>query len=92
LEKQRELAEAIKRKIQKDHPCPYCNKELGNNAHADHIYPISRGGLSIEWNMIFVCEPCNLNKRDMPLFEFILKHRLDAANILRTLRALGKKV
>src|SRR5580704_16774293 len=54
LEKQRKLAEIIKRKLRRDHPCPYCSSSLGSNPHADHIYPVSVGGLSVEENMIFV--------------------------------------
>lgn len=35
LEKQRKLAEIIKRKLRRDHPCPYCSSSLGSNPHAD---------------------------------------------------------
>jgi 5-methylcytosine-specific restriction endonuclease McrA len=62
LEKQRELAESVKRKLSRDHPCPYCGQGLGTSPHADHIYPVSRGGLSVISNMVFVCQICNQKK------------------------------
>ena len=54
--------------------------------------PRFSGGLSVEENMIFVCQPCNIKKRDMGLIQFMIKYELDAPGILRLLIALGKKV
>ncbi len=39
--------------------CPYCGEALGDEPHADHIYPVSHGGLSTTENMVFICSTCN---------------------------------
>ena len=41
--------------------CFYCGQEANT---VDHIFPISKGGLSIEDNMIAACNRCNSGKRD----------------------------
>ena len=51
--------------------CPYSAKPLGDEKHADHIDPVSKGGLSTVENMVLVCSDCNLNKHDKTLREFI---------------------
>jgi hypothetical protein len=71
--------------------CPYCGLPLGDSTHADHIYPVSRGGLSTIENMVLVCDQCNLSKGDRTLREFIRKNNLDAERIESTLERLGKR-
>ena len=49
--------------------CPNCNKVFAGVAgfqqlEADHIKPYSQGGLTVWNNMILLCRPCNLEKRD----------------------------
>ena len=51
----RNASESIRRKIRHDHPCPYCGRELSEEYHVDHIYPIKKGGLAHEKNMVSVC-------------------------------------
>ncbi|MCI0561513.1 MAG: HNH endonuclease [Nitrososphaera sp.] len=52
--------------------CPYCGGTLTeSNAHLDHIYPISKGGLSSSINLVFVCDRCNINKGDRTLRAFL---------------------
>ena len=52
--------------------CPYCGGTLTeHNAHLDHIYPISKGGLSSLKNLVFVCGRCNINKGDRTLRSFL---------------------
>ena len=51
--------------------CPYCGDSLGESPHADHIYPVSKGGLSTVDNMIYVCQSCNRSKGDKTLMNFI---------------------
>ena len=55
--------------------CPYCNKWI-NNGHIDHIFPISRSGTNERNNLVFVCAPCNLNKSNKNLLEFMIFRRL----------------
>ena len=47
--------------------CPYCGCPLDDAVHADHIYPVSKGGLSTYENMIIICMQCNIRKGDMTL-------------------------
>ena len=88
----RQLGAKIKFRLRRDHNCPYCNEELGMRPHADHIIPIAQGGLSVKHNMVNVCEPCNLAKSDLTLFEFTQKKDLDYMAIISTLRKLGKRI
>lgn len=58
--------------------CPYCNKSLNSdNAHLEHIYPVSKGGRSIIKNLIWVCATCNLKKGDKTLSSFIKTSKLE---------------
>ncbi len=82
----------IKIKLKSDHNCPYCNGELGSKYHADHIIPIAQGGLSVEHNMVNVCESCNLAKSDLTLFEFSQKKGFDYLKIIHTLQKMGKRI
>jgi 5-methylcytosine-specific restriction endonuclease McrA len=87
----RRKAISIKRKLQSDHSlCPYCGGPMSDDAHADHIYPVVKGGLSIEPNMVIVCSTCNLRKRGLTLREFIKAFKMNRDEIERRLEALGK--
>lgn len=69
------IREQLHRKIEETDICPYCGLYYDvNTAHADHIYPVSHGGLSTENNMIIVCRDCNRQKSDLTLREFIEKY------------------
>ena len=87
----RGIALTVKKKLTQTSECPYCNKAIGNNPHADHIYPVSKGGQSIDYNMVMVCEKCNLSKGDLMLREFIAKEKLDSISIECRLEKLGKR-
>lgn len=87
----RNLAASIKRKLVKGHPCPYCGKSLGSDFHADHIYPVIKGGLSTIQNMVNVCSSCNLAKGDLTLSAFIRKLDLNRNEIESRLENLGKE-
>jgi len=74
--KSRQLAISVKRKISNQikilNVCPYCGDMLNiDTAHADHIYPVSKGGQSTRKNMVYVCDRCNLKKKDFTLNKFI---------------------
>jgi 5-methylcytosine-specific restriction endonuclease McrA len=87
----RRAASAAKPKLRRDHDCPYCSNPLGVSPHADHIHPISAGGLSSVENMVYVCSSCNARKQDMTLQEFMRRHQLDRASIEQRLLLLGKR-
>lgn len=93
--KQRIEACVIKRKIVHQmhmYPlCPYCGDSFAeNDAHADHIYPVSKGGQSTIKNMVFTCSKCNSKKRDLTLRNFISKYELNVDFIHKNLEILGK--
>ena len=87
----RKLAERVKDRLARTAECPYCEGPLGDDACADHIWPVRRGGLSNESNLVFVCNECNRAKRDLTLREFALLAHLDMSAIESRLSALGKR-
>lgn len=89
--KTRELAASVKLRLPQDHLCPYCGNDLSDDPHADHIYPVSRGGLSTLVNMVYVCATCNIKKRDRTLRMFIDEFGLDRDSIEKRLSKLGKE-
>lgn len=89
--RKRTIADSIKKQLSKYPYCPYCFGEIGENPHADHIYPVSKGGESLQKNMVFVCNTCNLNKGDKTLSAFIKKYNLNRDKIEHELDILGKE-
>ena len=87
-QKSREIAKRIT--VEKTQNCPYCGNNLGDSPHQDHIYPIAKGGMSIEKNLVYVCMDCNLNKRDLTLNQFIKMYGMDRDFIENNLNELGK--
>jgi 5-methylcytosine-specific restriction endonuclease McrA len=86
----RAKASRIKRSLASQDGCAYCGGSLGDEPHADHIYPLSKGGLSVLENLVLVCGRCNIKKGTMTLVQFIHAHRLDRDAIEARLRVLGK--
>jgi len=71
--------------------CPYCTGPLtAGNAHLDHIYPVSKGGLSTKQNLLFVCSPCNIRKKNLTLRAFVRENGYDFDSIAQSLETLGK--
>ncbi len=71
--------------------CPYCRGPLtAGNAHLDHIYPVSKGGLSTKQNVLFVCSPCNIRKKNLTLRVFVRENGYDFDSIAQSLEILGK--
>jgi len=87
--KSRQEANKIKPKLIQNYNCPYCSILL-IEIHIDHIYPISRGGLSTTKNMVAVCASCNMKKKDRTLAQFIKKYNLDRTLIENNLDILDK--
>jgi 5-methylcytosine-specific restriction endonuclease McrA len=87
----RERGWRVKKKLMlKQAECPYCGSDLGDRPHADHIYPVSKGGLSIEANMVLACESCNNKKGTLTLQAFIKAFALDRDAVEERLRQLRK--
>lgn len=51
--------------------CAYCACVLDeSNWHLDHVIPIARGGGHLRSNVVAVCPPCNISKKDKTADEF----------------------
>ena len=71
--------------------CPYCGDGLSqSDCHLDHIYPVSKGGLSTKKNLVFVCSNCNKRKGDKMLRKFIQKENLKESLVHKNLDILKK--
>jgi 5-methylcytosine-specific restriction endonuclease McrA len=94
--KTRQLATTIKSQLKQQTSlvsgCPYCGGSLGETPHADHIYPVARGGLSTADNMIYVCQRCNIKKSDKTVYEFVREAKLNLNQVLTNIEILGKRV
>jgi 5-methylcytosine-specific restriction endonuclease McrA len=92
--KSRSLAYQIKSELKEqmniDSHCPYCGKDIGDDPHCDHVYPVSKGGLSTPKNMVYVCSDCNMKKTDLTLTQFIKKYGFHRLEIEQRLEKLGK--
>jgi 5-methylcytosine-specific restriction endonuclease McrA len=86
----RQKGAGVRKQLSMSKDCPYCGKPIGSKPHADHIYPVSLGGRSEDWNMVYVCSQCNFSKRDMTLMGFIIRRGLDAQVIHGRLASLRK--
>lgn len=86
----REIAKGIKKSLANNIDCPYCGFVLVGVIHADHIYPVSKGGESTKKNMVLVCADCNSKKSALTLQAFIKKHDLNRDEIENRLSSLGK--
>ena len=89
-QKERELATKLRLTFKPTDQCPYCGGTLGSNPHLDHVYPVSKGGLSVSTNLIFVCLQCNQRKADKTLAAFLNSYNLDRQAVEVRLKQLGK--
>jgi len=85
-------AASLKRLVKKTIDCPYCGADLGLNPHLDHIYPVSKGGLSIVENLVWCCSVCNGLKTDKGLIQFLKVRGVHIEHVLSRLHSLGKHV
>jgi len=90
IKTKRQIANGIKKNLADNDECPYCGYELTTSVHADHIYPVSKGGESTKRNMVLVCSDCNSKKSSMTLQAFIKKYNLNREQIENKLEELGK--
>lgn len=90
--KTRSRATSLKRLVKKTKDCPYCGNDLGTNPHLDHIYPVSKGGLSIVENLVWCCSTCNGLKTDKGLMQFLKERDLSIEQTLTRLHSIGKHV
>jgi HNH endonuclease len=43
--------------------CQYCGSKAGDvEIEVDHLWPVSKGGTSADWNLITACRQCNQGK------------------------------
>ena len=73
--------------------CPYCDLNNSiNEAVADHIYPINKGGLSTPENMVLICMDCNKKKSHLVLRVFCKKYSFDLYTVCERLEKQGKYI
>lgn len=87
----RQAGATVRRRLTRQPWCPYCGGPLGSDPHADHIYPVSKGGRSVPKNMVYVCAQCNSTKKNLTLTGFVRKFSLDRAAIEGRLEQLNKE-
>ena len=87
----REVGATVRRGLTLQPWCPYCGDFLGSDPHADHIYPVSKGGRSVPKNMVYACAKCNIMKTNLTLTGFIQKFSLDRDVIEERLKQLHKE-
>lgn len=85
-------ATSLKRLVEKTSTCPYCGNSLGSEPHLDHIYPVSKGGLSIVENLVWCCSVCNSSKSDKGLIQFLQERGLSIDIAVSRLVKMGKHV
>lgn len=90
--KTRKRVTNLKVVVKKTKDCPYCGGDLGVDPHLDHIYPVTKGGLSIVENLIWCCSTCNGLKSDKGLMQFLKEQGLPIDQTLTRLHSLGKHV
>jgi len=90
--KSRQRVASLKSLVKKTKECPYCGSDLGGDPHLDHIYPVTKGGLSIVENLVWCCSTCNGLKSDKGLMQFLKEQGLPIEQTLTRLHSLGKHV
>jgi len=51
--------------------CPGCQCDLGDKYEIDHILAIAKGGSKWPSNLQLLCRPCNREKKDRDMMEFL---------------------
>jgi 5-methylcytosine-specific restriction endonuclease McrA len=73
--------------------CPYCNEKKNiKYSQADHIHPITKGGLTTIQNMILVCKLCNSLKKGSTLRVFCKKFQFNFNEVCDRLEKQGKDI
>jgi 5-methylcytosine-specific restriction endonuclease McrA len=59
--------------IRQGNRCFYCGEvfDEANLPTADHLLPKSKGGLETEANIVAACHPCNQDKGNIDLIEYL---------------------
>lgn len=52
--------------------CAYCNYDIEDGYHVDHVIPLSRGGNNSRGNIALACPSCNLRKGTKTAAEFAI--------------------
>ena len=63
--------------------CRWCDEPIEGSPHADHVVPLSRGGVGTIDNVVVSCAPCNLSKGAKLVEEWRPELQSDAARFDR---------
>jgi len=85
-------AASLRHLVKRTKECPYCGHDLGMSPHLDHIYPVSKGGLSIVENLVWCCSTCNGIKADKGLLQFLAERKVSIEEAVYRLHSLGKHI
>lgn len=88
----RSESSTFRKNIKKTELCPYCSQSIGTKPHLDHIYPVSKGGLNLDENLVYCCNPCNSKKSDKSLRQFCIENQLNFLEVTDRLASMGKHV
>lgn len=73
-----------------NHICPYCNNDMTDNIHIDHIIPLSKNGSNEVENLILCCSNCNLSKYDKNLNLWLEECNIDYNNFVLDIEERNK--
>jgi len=61
-------------KLNNPHVCTYCGKHISDKEiiTVDHKIPVCKGGLTVPKNLVIACKPCNCDKDDMNVEEYMI--------------------
>jgi hypothetical protein len=88
----RSESSSYRKNIKKTELCPYCSQKIGTNPHLDHIYPVSKGGLNLDDNLVYCCKSCNSKKSDKSLRQFCKENDFNFLEVTDRLAFMGKHI
>lgn len=68
-------AEVMRIHLQLGKLCAYCHSPIEGQPDPDHVVPLSRGGSDSITNILPCCSPCNSDKRELLLDEWLVDRR-----------------
>ncbi|MBQ6477289.1 MAG: HNH endonuclease, partial [Bacilli bacterium] len=65
-----------------DGECPLSDEMLTkDNWHLDHVIPVFLGGFTEPWNLLPICNDCNLEKSSMHLLDYVTQKNINPKRV-----------